>query len=427
MIFSKLKKQSSQISGVAGPHILSLDRSDGWFERGIESISSEDALKISAVYACVRYICDFYTSLPIYVFDTVSRKRYADHPLHRILNVRPNPLQSPSTVKHFLIRSLLLRGNGYCYNYRNPKTGRVEQRIPLYPDSVNMIFHEGTLYYMYTHPSTGQQFAFGSEEISHYIRDSKDGYRGVSVLHYASRTLSKIESGEEYEAAVYRNNSQPNGVLITETDLSGFSEVPDPNDDTGQRMLTKKENLRRAWERAHGGSANAARIAILDNGLKYQAIKIDPFDQSFVLSKDVSIADIARFFGVPLHGIMAGKQTYASNEQNNLEFIQGPGMALLKMIEEEDTYKLMFDSDLNRLRIKHNLDGRLRGDTAARANFYRTMHDIGAYSPNDILEREDLPDVPGGDIRTARLDSVPLEHFRELSIARNTNPAKEGS
>ena len=425
MILRKIKAAPAPSAVAAGSQILTLDSPEGWLQGIDPSLSSEDALKLSAVYACVEYICDFYCALPMYVFDTQSRKRITDHELHRVLNVRPNPYQTPSAFKRYSMRCMLLRGSGYSYNYRDPKSGRVVERVPLHPDCVSLEWLDGKLLYVYSHPTTGKQYAFDSEEISHYKMGSRDGYTGVSPLHYASRTLAKITAGEEYEASVYRNNSQPGGVLTTDTDLSGFSEVQDPNDKTGTRFLTRKENLRRAWERAHGGSANTARIAILDNGLEYKPIKIDPYDQSFVLSKEVSVADIARFFMVPLHAIMAGKQTYASNEQNNLEFIQGHGMALLKMVEEEDSYKLLFDSDLNRLRIKHNLDGRLRGDTAARANYYRTMHDIGAYSVDDILELEDRPSVPGGHVRKASLNFVPLDQFEALSIARNANQKKE--
>ena len=53
------------------------------------------------------------------------------------------------------------------------------------------------------------------------------------------------------------------------------------------------------------------------------------------------------------------------------------------------------------------------------------MHDIGAYSVNDILALEDKPKVPGGDVRLASLNYVPLDKFEELSMARNLNKEVE--
>ena len=65
----------------------------------------------------------------------------------------------------------------------------------------------------------------------------------------------------------------------------------------------------------------------------------------------------------------------------------------------------------------------LRGDTASRIAWYKGMREIGAYSVNDILEKEDEPPVPGGDARLASLNYVPLENFEALSLARNAPQA----
>ena len=207
-------------------------------------------------------------------------------------------------------------------------------------------------------------------------------------------------------------------MLQTDADLGGSSAVPDPQNP--KRLLSKKENVRRAWEDVHAGAANAFRTAVLDNGLKYQPLTVSSFDAQFIAAKSTTVEDIARFFGVPLHALMTGKQSYQSNEQNALEFVQGRGLAILREMEEEDSYKLLLDADLRQnLWVRRNVNARLRGDTAQRASFYSAMRTIGGFSVNDILALEDLPDVPGGDVRIARLDGVPLEDFRAISLARN--------
>lgn len=419
------KKSGRMPSGAGSDGFLTVDSPQGWpigEKNGM--IGSSAALKISAVYGAVQYICDFASALPVYVYDRHTRGRIEQHHLSNLLRLRPNEAQTPSDFNRFLMRSLLLRGNGYAYNYRDPHSGRVIERIPLFVDSVRVEIIDGHLRYFYTHPTTGELYCLSPQDVTHYKMDSNNIYEGVSVLKYAAQTLLRAQAASEYETAVYRNNARPGGILETEADLGGLSDVPDPKDPS--RLLTRKENIRRAWDRAHGGSANAFQVAVLDNGLKYTPIKIDAYDASFVRSKDVSIADIARFFGVPLHALMTGSQSYASNEQNSLEFVQGRGLAIVRMMEEEDSYKLLLDSELEKgLWIKRNLDGRLRGDTAARANFYRTMHDIGAYSVNDILALEDKEDVLGGDVRLASLNYVPLDKFEEISAARNMNKEVE--
>lgn len=403
---------------------MTLDSPAAWLSGTDTAVAPSSALKLSAVYGAVQYICDFVSALPVYVYDRDNRERVRDHRLAHVLSVRPNEAQTPSDFARFLTRSLLLRGNGYAYNHRNYATGHVVERIPLMPNCMSLRNIDGRLHYFYTHPNSGLLYCLDPMDVTHYKMDSEDGYLGVSVLRYAAQTLQRAQAAADYESAVYLNNARPGGILKTDSDLSGPSNVPDP--DHEGRMLTKKENVRRAWERAHGGGANAFRVAVLDNGLNYQAIKIDAYDASFVQAKEVSVADIARFFGVPLHALMAGKQSFSSNEQNSLEFVQGRGLALLRMMEEEDSYKLLLDSEFAKnYWIKRNLDGRLRGDTAARGSFYRVMHDIGAYSVNDILSLEDKPNVPGGDVRLASLNYVPLDKFEALSVARNTNKEVE--
>jgi len=88
--------------------------------------------------------------------------------------------------------------------------------------------------------------------------------------------------------------------------------------------------------------------------------------------------------------------------------------------EEEDTYKLLFDSEkFKGLEIRRNMMAELKGDTASRGNWYKTMREIGTFSANDVLGLEDMPNVPGGDTRNASLNFVPLELFEELSRNRN--------
>ncbi len=406
------------------PQILTLDNPNGWLTGSDGSAVSEtSAMKISAVYGAVQYICDFVAALPIYVYDRHSRKRVEDHRLSHLLRLRPNEAQTPSDLSRFLTRCLVLKGNAYSYIVRDPSSGFPIERLPLLPGYVEVLPDDGKLWYLYTDPNSGELFRLPSCDVTHYKLDSADGIIGESVLRHAARTIRRAESADIYESSVYQNNSRPGGVLETDADLSGDSKVPDPNREG--KFLSKKENVRRAWENSHMGT-NALRVAVLDNNLKYKEIKLDAYDESFVSSKEVSIADIARFFMVPLHAVMAGKQSYSSNEQNSLEFIQGRGLAILKTMEEEDSYKLLPDSELrNGLWIKHNLEGRLRGDTASRAAFYRTMREIGAYSVNDIMALEDREDVPGGDTRLGSLNYVPLDRFDELSSARNTDKKVE--
>ena len=138
-----------------------------------------------------------------------------------------------------------------------------------------------------------------------------------------------------------------------------------------------------------------------------------------VESKEVSIRDIARYFGIPLYKLQEGKQAYGSNEQNAIEYVVGTLHPIVSQYEEEQTWKLLAKSQVDRgLELRINLMAELKGDTSARAEWYRTMVEIGGFSVNDILALEDKPDVPGGEHRRASLNFVPLADWAELSRIR---------
>ena len=156
-------------------------------------------------------------------------------------------------------------------------------------------------------------------------------------------------------------------------------------------------------------------------GLKYKPISVSQKDAQFVENAELSIRDIARFFGVPLYKLQEGKQSYNSNEQNAIEYVTGTLHPIVTAYEQAFTSVLLTPKEIAEgLEIRMNMMAELRGDSTARGNWYRTMHDIGAYSVNDVLALEDMPDVEGGDEHVASLNYVPLALWRELSVRRNS-------
>ena len=159
---------------------------------------------------------------------------------------------------------------------------------------------------------------------------------------------------------------------------------------------------------------------MLDHGLKFQSVSMSNSDAQFVESKTLNIEDIARFFGVPLYKIGAGKQSYNSNEQNSIEYVTGTLHPIIQQYEEEDTYKLLLPSERSKcIELRRNMMAELRGDNASRASWYRSMRETGVFSVDEIRELEDMGPVSGGDVRYASLNYVPLDKFTQLSVNRN--------
>lgn len=383
----------------------------------LEQFSSADAaMKLSAVDRCVEVLSDSMAKLPVYVMDRSSREK-VDHPLNRVLSERPNEVQTPSVAKKMVEANRNCGGNGYFWIRRSPQSMRCEQLIPVPYELVTpWLDTGGHLWYTVLHPFTGEQMRVHQMDMIHLMAYTHNGWRGISVLQRASEVIAAGRAAQQYNMSYYQNGGQPSGLLYTETDLS---RVPDKIMEDGTK-LSAQDRVRREWEKRYSGPANAGRVAVLDHGLKYQPISISNRDAQFVEQSALSVEDVARFFGVPLYKLQAGKQSYSSNEQNAIEYVVSTLHPIVSQWEDELSYKLLTASERAKgLEIRINMMAELRGDFTSRSNWYKAMRETGAFSVNDILELEDMPDVEGGDERYASLNYVPLSLWRDLSIKRN--------
>ena len=375
------------------------------------------ARKLSAVDACMEILSNSVGKLPNFVMDNTTRERI-QHPLLYLLNVRPNEAMTPFIRKKVLENSRNEGGNGYDWIIRDPRSGLPKELIPV-PWWLVHPWRDmgGRVWYTVTHPVTGTPITVANEDMCHYKGTTRNGLLGIAPLQRASEVISTAHAAQQYELNYYQNGGQPAGVLKTDSDL-GRSTIDDPQNPG--KKITRKDAMRREWEKIYSGPTNSHRIAILDLGLDYKPLAASNKDSQFVESKEVSVKDIARFFGVPLYKLNEGKQAYGSNEQNAIEYVVSTLHPIVTQYEEEQTYKFLTDTELRKgLEIRINLMAELKGDTASRAAWYAQGRTNGWFNVNDIRCLEDMPDVEGGEEYQASLNYVPLSLWRQLSISRN--------
>lgn len=417
MIFDRGIRKAPRAAGrVMGP--LSLSSPQGWTVGDESTLSREGAMKISTVNRCVELRSASAAVLPVYVMNENSKERLAGHRLGRVLWGRPNEAMTRFDYEKLMGCHKLLRGNAYAWIVRDPASAGPVELIPLPPDCVTpYLDRAGRLWYLFFHPNTGQLTRLSPADVLHYKEYSEDGIAGISVLRRAAQTIRAAQAAQEYETDVYANGGRPSGVLTAEADLNGDTTVTLPDGST--RTVRQKDFLRQEWESVHSGPGKRFRVAVLDLGLKYQPIAMNNADVQFVESKEIRVADVCRFFGVPLHLVYAGKQSYDSNEQNSIEFVKYTLQPDVTPREQEDTGKLLLPFERARgERVKREMKVFLRGDTAAQAAWYKALREVGAYSVDDIRALEDLPNVPGGGGRYASWNYGPLETWGELSALR---------
>ena len=418
MIFDRGIAKAAGISRAVSGRLLTLDNPAGWMTGEDSGMSADRAMKVSTVNRCVEVRSNTIAVLPVYILNERTKERLSDHRLGRVLWGRANEAMTSFDYEKLMQVNRDMRGNAYAWIYRDSSSGYPLELIPLPPDCVTPHVDDGgRLWYIYFDPGTGGMTKLPLEDVLHYKAYSTDGIKGISVLHRASRIVRTALSAQQYEQDMYNNGGRPSGVLTTEESLGNSVTTTDA--DGNEITFNPKDMLRDEWDRMQSGAGKRFRIAVLDHGLKYQPISMNNSDAQFVQSSEIRVADICRYFGVPLHLVYAGKQSYNSNEQNALDYVKYSLQADVTQREQEDTYKLLLPRERTEwIRIRREMKTFLRGDTAAQAAWYKAMREISVYSADDILELEDRAPVPGGESRYASWNYGPLSRWEELSVVR---------
>ena len=177
-------------------------------------------MKLSAVNRCQVLISESLGKMPVYCIDRDRRR--VDHDLLRLLNIRPNEAMTPSVERQMVEGNRLSGGNGYEWIIRDPRTGRPVELIPLPWELVHPFRdRNGVIWYGVSHPTTGEPMVLSNQDVLHYKAYTHDGILGISVLRRASEVVNAGRAAQQYEASYFANGGHPDGILYTDTDLSG--------------------------------------------------------------------------------------------------------------------------------------------------------------------------------------------------------------
>jgi HK97 family phage portal protein len=210
----------------------------------------------------------------------------------------------------------------------------------------------------------------------------------------AKNAVGMAIATEEYGASFFANGANPGGVL----------EHPG--------VIKDIDRVKASWNAAYQGSNNAHKVAVLEEGMKFQAIGIPPEQAQFLQTRKFQINEIARIFRVPPH--MVGdleKSSFSNIEQQSLEFVKYTLDPWVIRWEQSIQQSLVLPSEKPGLFVKFNVDGLLRGDYQSRMTGYSTGIQNGFYSVNDVRQLEDLnllSDDEGGNLHFVNGNMVKL-------------------
>lgn len=365
-------------------------------KRGGIVVTHDKALELSTCFACVRVISEDIAKLPWNVFarEGEIRKRLDGSAVSRILNTRPNPEMGSFTFRELLVSWALTWGNGYAEIERDV-AGRPLALWPLSPDRVDpKRADDGRIIYEVSN-SRDSKSIIEQRDMFHLHGMGFDGLCGYSMVGLAAQTLGFALAAEEHGSSFYGNNTVLGTTFQTDAILN----------DEGYNRLKAQLDERKGSKRAYEGM-------ILEQGLKLASGTMTQVDAQFTETRRQQVEEICRWWRVPPHKVSELSRAHFSNVENlNIDYATDTLMPWIKRLEEEADWKLIGSrSQASYTRIA--IQALMRGDSAARATFYKEMFNMGVFSQNKILELEDMDPIgPEGDEHYLQMNMTTLKNI----------------
>lgn len=347
------------------------------------AVTEKSSMGMPAVWRAVNLIAGVSASLPLHAYrrDGDAHIPLTDGPAADLL-AGPHPDMTPYELWETAYGHMALWGNAYFRVLRDGM-GRPRELWPLHPSQVKAGRDSTDARKIYQVTTDGGSVEVHTDlTLLHIPGFGYDGIVGVSPIRAARQGLGLAMAAEEYGARLFGSGSLAAGILQTEQRL-----------DQDQADLLKAR-----WEAKAKGLANAHTAVVLDSGAKFQQLTIPPEDAQFIESRRFQISEVGRLFGVP--AFLLGETEKSTSWGTGLEQ-QATGWVKFDLrryttrVEQRISRLLQPDA----VYARYSVEGLLRGDSQARAEFYRTMWELGVFSTNEIRELEDRSPVPDGDVR----------------------------
>ncbi len=358
-----------------------------------DTITDAVALNVSAFWRGVNLISSGIAALPLHVYERIGdegKERARDHPLYTVLHSQANSRMTSFTVRQTMAAHAITWGNGFAEKQKNGR-GEILGLWPLNPARMSVEVERLTvqqlqlgllprLRYRYR-TARGDERIYSADDIHHLRGLGNDGLVGYPLLTLMRNSIALARSGERAQAAVFTNSARPSVALMHPSSMPG----------------NKRRELADDWRSAYSGSANAGKVAVLEDGIKLQPFGFPPEDAQFLQTRTFQVVEFARWLGLPPHKLYElSRATFSNIEQQALEYLSDSLNPPLVNWEQQmlmDLFRPGFDDGFF---PEFDRNGIMQVDARTRAFFYQTMVGMGAMMPDEVRSRETMNELPEG-------------------------------
>ncbi|MFJ3121049.1 phage portal protein [Pseudomonas protegens] len=375
-----------------------------------KSVSVDKAMRLSAVWACVRIISTSVAGLPLNVYRRLpdgGRETARDFRLYDVVHTSPNEDMASFQFWQSVVASMLLWGNAYCEIHR--VAGKVIALDFLLPSRVDPEpDDDGRLIY-YFKPRKGPRREIARENMLHIPAFTLDGRVGMSAIRYGADVFGAAMSADDAANSTFKNGMMP---------TVGFS--------VDRTLTPAQRDDFREYVKTITGALNAGKSPVFEQGVKPEQLGIKPADAQLLESRGHSIEEICRWFGVPPWMVMKtdkGSNWGTGLEQQQIAFLTYCIMSYTAPIEQCINKFCLSAVDRINYYAEFSLEAFLRADSAGRAAYLSTMGQNGYMTRNEGRRKENLPSMPGGDVLTVQSNLVPLDQLGKMNDGQSAREA----
>ncbi len=371
-----------------------------WNLIGAQSLSGENvtestALTYSAFWCAVLLIAGTVSTLPLQLLRKQDNKtlQAREFKLYNILHDRFNPYMTAQQGREIMMAHLLIKGNCYAEKVFN-RYGEIIELWPIPSGRVRPYIDDKGIP-QYEISIDNKKYDFSRETILHIPGLCFDGIQGISVVAVARKSLGLSMAMETFGSLFFGQGTHP-GVIVKH-----------PN----KLSPEGHSNLKKSLTDVYSSLGQSHRLMLLEDGMDIEKIGIPPEDSQFLQSRQFQISEVARWFNLPPHKLKdLSKSSFNNIESEQISFVTDSILPWLIRKEQNYNLQLLTEDQVfkQNLFTRHNVEGLLRGDSKSRSEYYRIMFNIGAMSPNDIRDKENMDPVEGGDKRFVPMNMVPL-------------------
>lgn len=345
-------------------------------------VSSDQAMRLTIVYACVKVLAETVAQLPLILYRRLDRgkERAINHPLYHLIARRPNSMQTSFEWREMLQGHLALRGNAYSEILT--KGSRIIGLQPHHPDLVRVEEIPGSWRYMVKDKPNGPERVLLRDEMLHLRGLASSGIMGLNPIEMEREAIGFAIAAQDHGARFYQN-----GAIFP-----GWIEHPAHFKDPEARR-----KFRENWQESQT-SRRLFSTPVLEYGMKYHEIPIKHTDAQYLETRKFENEDVARIFRMQPHKVgILERATNNNIEHQGIEFATDTMMPWLVRWEQRLSESLLTADEQEEYFFEFLVDGLLRGDAAARSDYYNKGIQDGWLTRNEVRELENRNPLPGLD------------------------------